>query len=124
MSLAKIKGLGFQLIYVDKLEPALAFYTKYFGFEKEFSMGENAVYGTTGDSGMWIGGGYKRREQSEDETRSCAMMEIDSAWKLFEAMKSDGVKLYQEEPEEMRVGIYWFQFQDPAGNILELLGGK
>ncbi|MBT3784424.1 hypothetical protein HOF92_05550, partial [bacterium] len=121
MSVAKIKSLSFQLIYVEELQPAVEFYTKFFGFKKKFDMSGDQIYGTTGDTEMWIGGGFKRTEQSADHTRSCTMMEIDSASRLFEAMKADGVKLYQESPVEMQDNVFWFQFQDPAGNILELL---
>jgi hypothetical protein len=31
--------------------------------------------------------------------------------------------MIHEAPEHMGADKYWFQFRDPAGNILEVLGG-
>jgi hypothetical protein len=34
------------------------------------------------------------------------------------------VKIAQNEPMDMGQGDFWFQFYDPSGNILEVLGGR
>lgn len=47
---------------------------------------------------------------------------IENAQSLFAEFQKDGVQVLQEEPMEMQPGVFWFQFQDPSGNILEVLG--
>ena len=126
--MVKITSLEFTLIYADDFDTAVAFYEKHFGFKEAFKMQDTShgpqTWGKTGDVGMWIGGGYKRKALEPEDCHSATMLGVESAFKLFDALKEDGVTIYQNEPVEMQDGIYWFQFQDPAGNILEILGPK
>jgi predicted enzyme related to lactoylglutathione lyase/uncharacterized protein YndB with AHSA1/START domain len=119
-----ITGFEFNLVYVDDMPKALAFYEKYFGFKKKFDMDDGSTCGTTGNVGLWIGPNYKRVDVTDNNTRTSVMYGVESAHTLFKQLKTDGVPVVQESPIEMKNGVYWFQFSDPAGNILEVLGAK
>jgi predicted enzyme related to lactoylglutathione lyase len=123
---SQVTGFNFNLIYVDDLEKALTFYQKYFGFTTKFTMDDNSHWGPAADGkiNLWIGGGYKRADTTERSTRSSIMYSVASAGEFFAQLKADGVPTMQAEPQAMGEGDFWFQFMDPAGNILEALGGK
>jgi predicted enzyme related to lactoylglutathione lyase len=123
-SATTVTGLRFALIYVDQLAPAKAFYEKYLGFEQtqEFRPGE--IYGKAGNIEMWIGEGYNRLDNDAKSTRATVMLGVESTGALFEALQAGGEKVVQDAPVEMQDGIFWLQFADPSGNIVEVLGGK
>jgi hypothetical protein len=52
------------------------------------------------------------------------MLGVDSVGSLLKQFKAEGVKTFQDEPVEMQPGTFWLQLFDPAGNILEVLGGE
>lgn len=124
MSATTVKGMMFVLVYADKLEPVKEFYEKYLGFEQtaEFRPGE--IYGKLGATEMWIGSGYERSKGIDKSIRINVMVNVDSVGSLFDALKKDGQKLIQDEPIEMQPGTFWLQFEDLAGNIVEVLGQK
>lgn len=115
-------GIHFALIYTDKLAPTQAFYEKYFGFEKTDDFSDTEIYGTAGEIEMWIGSEYKPTKMTEKSTRGTSMFGVESALDLFKAFKKDGVKTVHKKPVEMQPGAFWFQFYDPAGNIIDVLG--
>ncbi|MCJ8345152.1 VOC family protein [bacterium] len=126
--MVKVNDLKFSLIYAEDFEKTKSFYEKHFGFKESFEMNDTDLgpqtWGMTGEVGMWIGGGYKRSNQEECSTRSGVMFGVDSAFTLLEELNKDQVKILQEEPVEMQPGVFWFQFEDPSGNLIEILGGK
>jgi len=119
-----VTGMNFTLIYVDKLEPSQKFYEKYLGFEKkqEFKPGE--IFGDLGSIQCWMGEGYEKVDTNDKSTRATVMLNVDSVGELFSALKDGGEKVIQDEPVEMKEGTFWMQFCDPAGNVLDVLGGK
>lgn len=120
-----VTGFAFNLVYVDDLAKALAFYEKHFGFQKKFDMDNGtSCYGKAGEIGLWIGGGHKRVENAEKHTRTSIMYSVKSAHAFFKQLKDDGVQTIHPEPKNMGEGDYWFQFYDPAGNVLDVLGGE
>lgn len=119
-----VTGFEFNLVYVDDMAKALAFYEKYFDFKKKFDMDDGSAWGTTGNVGLWIGPNYKRVDVTAKNTRTSVMYGVESAHTLFRQLKADGIPVVQEAPIEMKDGVYWFQFSDPTGNILEILGAK
>ena len=120
---ARVQEMKFVLVYVDKLESCQPFYEKYLGFEQtdEFRPGE--IYGKCGEVEMWMGEGYDRVETNTSSVRATVMLGVDSAGKLFDQLKAGGETVIQEAPVDMG-GLYWLQFLDPAGNVVEVLGGK
>ena len=119
-----VTGFRFNQIYTDQLEPTLAFYEKHFGFKTEFTMKDGSVWGKAGDFGLWIGGGYDRAPQGERQTRTSIMYSVKSSHAFFRQLKADQVETLQAAPLQMDETTYWFQFRDPAGNILECLGNE
>lgn len=119
-----VEDLKFILIYVDQLEPCQTFYETYFGFEKttEFRPGE--IYGKVGNVEMWIGSGYETNELGEKGCRPSVMIGVSSVGTLFQQLKDGGQPMLQEAPFEMQPGVYWMQAVDPAGNVLDILGGE
>lgn len=119
-----VENLKFVLVYVDQLEPCQTYYETYFGFEKtaEFRPGE--IYGKLGNIDMWIGSGYDSNELGEKGCRASVMIGVNSVETLFDQLKKGGQKLLQDAPVEMQPGTFWMQAVDPAGNVLDILGGK
>ena len=119
-----VTNMNFAMIYVDDLKPNQEFYEKYLGFvqEQEFRPGE--IFGKLGNIDCWIGSGFEKANTSEKSTRASVMLGVDSVGKLHSELKEDGQKVIQDEPVEMQEGVYWLQFADPSGNIVEVLGAK
>ena len=119
-----VQGLKFVLVYVDKLEPCQTFYETYLGFKKTAEFGPGEIYGELGKVEMWMGEGYQRSDGREKATRATVMIGVDSVGKLFKSLTDGGVPLVQDSPVEMQAGVFWLQFSDPAGNVIDVLGGE
>jgi predicted enzyme related to lactoylglutathione lyase len=119
----RVTSFKFASIYVDNLDACQKFYETYLGFQKtaEFSPGE--IFGNLGDVEMWMGEGYERIDAGERAARATLVLGVDSVGSLFEALQAGNVKTVQDSPVEMQEGVFWLQFVDPAGNIIEVLGG-
>lgn len=122
--MVKIKSINFASIYVEDYNQALSFYQKHFGYEVKSPMGDNASWGKAGEAAIYLEGGNKPVAVTEKSIRVSVVFNVASASVFFDQLKSDGVRLIQSEPLNMGADDYWFQFRDPAGNILEILGGK
>ena len=76
------------------------------------------------NTGLYLQGKNKAASYSEDTMRAAFVLSVESAGATCERLKAAGVRFIQNEPRHMGGEQYWFQFYDPAGNILEVLGGK
>ncbi len=121
---SNVNDLRFALIYVDQLATCKPFYEKYLGFEQlqEFRPGE--IWGKCGGAFLWMGEGYARIGGSEKSTRASVMIGVKSVGLLHKALKDGGERLIHDQPMDMGKGSFWLQFMDPAGNVIEVLGGK
>jgi predicted enzyme related to lactoylglutathione lyase len=119
----KVKSINFASIYVDDYQKAFVFYQKHFGFEVKHRMGENASWGKAGDAAIYLEGGNSLTDFTDKSVRTSVVFNVESASKFFNQLTADGVITLQSEPQNMGADDYWFQFRDPAGNILEVLGG-
>lgn len=125
MSDTAITGVTFVAVYVPDFEVGYKFYNEVLGLEKEYDMGTKACYFKLGkDSGLYLQGGNKPATYSADTQRAAFVLSVASAGALFDKLKAAGVRFVQDAPKETGPDMYWFQFFDPAGNILEALGGK
>ena len=122
--MSKIKNICFACVYVDDYQQALRFYKKHFGYEELYKMGEKASWGKAGGAGLYIDGGCREVRITDKCVRASVVFGVDSAWQFFEQLKTDEVETLQPEPEDMGEGDFWFQFRDPSGNILEVMGGR
>jgi predicted enzyme related to lactoylglutathione lyase len=121
----KVKGLAFASVYVDDFERAYEFYDGVLGLEKEYDMGSAACFfKLPDDTGLYLQGKNKTASYAEDTMRAAFVFSVESAGATHERLKAAGVRFIHAEPMDMGGEQYWFQFYDPAGNILEALGGK
>lgn len=121
-----VEKLAFALVYAENTDATVDFYKQYLGFvaDPEMKMPGDQVFGSIGPVGLWIGGGYKRANLGENDTRATAMLRVRSSGELFKRLKDGGVKLFQDAPMKMKADAHWFQFADPNGNIWDVLGGE
>ena len=52
------------------------------------------------------------------------MLVVKSVQALFEKLKSYNIETIQDKPLDVGNDEFWFQFRDPAGNILEAVGAE
>lgn len=125
MTPTTITGVAFVSSYVDDFPTAYRFYNEVLGLEKEFDMGASACFFKLGaSSGLYLQGSGAPAPVNEKSIRSSFTLKVASASALYARLQEAGVRFVQNEPMDMGGDNYWFQFHDPAGNILEVLGGK
>lgn len=115
-------GFAFNLVYADNQGESVKFYAEHFGFKIEKVLPDSSVWGHAGAVALWIGGGYRRREQEPDATHTSVFYQVPSVAALYKQLNNAGVRIVQEGPTSAGEGKYWFQFFDPAGNLLEVIG--
>jgi predicted enzyme related to lactoylglutathione lyase len=121
----QITGVPFVSAYVDDFATAFAFYSEVLGLEKQYDMGEHACFFKLGgDWGLYLEGDNTRQDVLRDTARATFTLGVQSAHAMFDKLTEAGVKIVHNEPMDMGQGDFWFQFYDPSGNILEILGGK
>jgi predicted enzyme related to lactoylglutathione lyase len=121
----KVKGLAFGSVYVDDFPKAYAFYADVLGLEKEYDMGDAACFFKLSDNtGLYLQGKNKPASYAEDTMRAGFVFAVESASATYDRLKAAGARFIHTEPRHMGGELYWFQFFDPCGNILEALGGK
>ena len=88
-------------------------------------MGDTSCFFWIGENqyGLFVDGGYKPLRANEDQTRAAFTFKVDSAQDLFARLKAAGAETLTDSPKDMGKGYFWFQFRDPAGNILEAISG-
>ncbi len=116
-------------IYAPDYLTARTFYTETLGLADWSPMGENACYikfGQMADGnhyGMYIiGGRTPAPEYTATSARATFALEVPSAGAMFRKLQNAGVRVLQDEPMNMGGDWFWFQFLDPAGNVIEILG--
>jgi len=122
--MAKIQGIGVITIYADNYDKAVEFYSKFLGFVLKAKVGENGCWGTMGAVNIYIEGGNTKVNIQPTSTRSSVALTVASAEATFKEFKTGGVELIHNEPQLVGEEDWWFQFKDPAGNILEIFGEK
>ena len=121
----RVNGIGFVTAFVDDFDEAFRFYTDVLGFENSQPMGPTACYFVfPNDTGMYLVGGNTRHEPAAKSVRMTFALEVESAGELFTRAKAAGLTGLPDEPMQMNDEVIWFQLQDPAGNMIEIVGGK
>lgn len=120
-----VAGVGFVTAFVEDFPTAFMFYTEVVGLSNPAPMGPHACYFMfPNGTGMYLIGGNARRASESKSARMTFALEVKSAGELFVKLKSLGIMPVQEEPMEMNDEVIWFQVQDPAGNLIEIMGGR
>lgn len=113
---------SFNCIYVGDLPKAVAFYANVFGFTKKFDMPDGSVFGSMGKVDVWIGGGYTLTARQDPQgTRTSVMYGVASMTEAVASLKKHKAESPMTEPVNMGEK-HWYQFWDPAGNLVEILG--
>lgn len=125
MESTEIKGIAFVSIYTDDFEKSYKFYSEFLGLKKQFDMGELACFFEVPETtGLYLQGGNKRVEYDDEMMRAAFVFSVESASAMWKKIEAEGLRFVQDEPMDMGAGDFFFQFYDPTGNILEILGGK
>ena len=126
MEKPKVIGTGFVVSYVDDFEPNFKFYSGVLGMEKSFEMTEQECFFRIGENkfGLLLCGGYKSRLNTGEFVQASYILKTESASAMHAHLKAHGAKIVQDAPVDMGENDFWFQFFDPAGNMLQMLGGK
>jgi predicted enzyme related to lactoylglutathione lyase len=118
-----IRGVAFAAVYVDDFGRAYAFYSDVLGLEKLYDMGTSACFFSLPDeTGLYLQGGNTPAAYGVGTMRSAFVFAVESAGATFARLQEAGVRLIHDAPQNMGGDNYWFQFYDPSGNILEVLG--
>ena len=120
------KEVMFVLLYVEDLVVSREFYETILGFKMQDQFSENEIFGSIGEVNFWISGGYSKNDSQNPEklARATVMLQVESTGALFKKLKAANVEVIQEKPVQMGENIYWIQFKDPSGNVLEVLGAE
>ncbi|HVZ42133.1 MAG TPA: VOC family protein [Candidatus Kapabacteria bacterium] len=123
---ATITGVSIACVYVDDFAKAFEFYSGLLGLKKKYDMGEQACYFEFEGKewGLYLDGGNDPSEITVNTSRASFMLSVPSSLALHTRLVAAGVRCVQNPPQHMGGGDYWFQFFDPAGNIIEVLGGE
>jgi catechol 2,3-dioxygenase-like lactoylglutathione lyase family enzyme len=112
-------------VYVGNKQRAKKFYTEVLGFELHADLGPDLCFlrSKSREVYIYLEGGKKPGSVDKDTTRLSFLLETEkSVFDAFSTLKSAGVTILQDEPEQVGDDIYCFQFEDPDGNILEVTG--
>lgn len=123
---AKIAGMSFVAVYVDDYAKAVEFYRDVLALEKSHDAEPDASFFSIGANqyGLFVAGGARAKVTKPEDSHAAFVLLVASAGALFQRLRMNGVKTVQDEPMDRGEGDFWFQFYDPAGNLLEALGGK
>lgn len=118
-------GVRTVAVYVTEMEKAKEFYTGLLSFEISADLGPTLCFlrSKSGQVHIYLEGGHKPNFVDDDTARLSFFLEPErGVAETFESLKAAGVRLLQAAPEEVGDDTWWFQFQDPDGNILEVAG--
>jgi predicted enzyme related to lactoylglutathione lyase len=123
---ATITGFMSANVYVADLPRALAFYRDVLGLEVAGEMGPDARFLRVGDNrwGVFLEGGYAPAAMDERSSRMAFTLRAASASAMHAKLRSAGATMIHGAPQDMGNATFWFQFRDPDGNILELIGAE
>jgi catechol 2,3-dioxygenase-like lactoylglutathione lyase family enzyme len=117
------QGILTVAIYVTDMARAKKFYTETLGFEQGWDVHENLSFLKVGNTHVYLEAGYEPSEITDKSARLSFFLEAEKSVKeVFEVLKAKGVNIIQDAPEQVGDEVWWFQFRDPDGNILEVSG--
>ena len=114
-------------VYVTDMARARQFYTEVLGFRVRADVHPGLCFLESQNGGIdiYLEAGMKPSAVDNKTARLSFFLETEAtAAETFARLKAAGVRLLQDAPEEVGDGIFWFQFLDPDGNILEACGGR
>jgi len=117
------KSINTIAVYVSDMERAKKFYTEILSFDVKVDLGPTLSFLQSGDIHVYLEAGHKSSAVDNKSTRLSFFLETEkSAQETFEALKTAGVEILDDTPQEVGDGVFAFQFLDPDGNVLEATG--
>lgn len=124
-NIAGITGVGLISCYVEDFQKALPFYMETLGLTDWNPMGSQAGAFTVSDeTTLFVIGGKNPSSLDRNSVRCTFAFSVDSVSAFTDRLKQAGAELVFEPPMQMNDETWWIQFHDPAGNLLEAIGGK
>lgn len=112
-------------VYVTDMQKAKSFYTETLGFKLRVELGPTLCFLQSDDIHIYLESGHKPSPVDATTVRLSVFLQTEgSVHDVYDTLKESGVKLLQDEPQQVDEDVYWFQFADPDGNILEVSGRK
>lgn len=113
-----IRAVG---IYVNELSKSVGFYKTILGFDLVTEIPPAIAIMKCANINLYLESGYEPDQNQKDKARVSIFFETSTpSQNAFDMLKSNGVKILQEKPEQLGDDVWWFQFCDPDGNIIEL----
>jgi len=112
-------------IYVTNMERAKKFYTEILEFDVSAELGPNLCFlkFKSGQIHIYLAGGKKPTSVDNQTSRLIFFWQAEkSAFEVYTALKTAGVKILQEAPQSVGDDTFCFQLEDPDGNIIEVAG--
>ena len=110
------------------MEKAKQFYTNILGFEIGADIPQANLcflYSKNRKLSIYLKAGNKSFLIDNQTCRLSFFLEAEKTVKeTFDELKKAGVEILQKEPEQVADDTFTFQFLDPDGNILEVVGGS
>lgn len=115
-------------IYVSDMERAKNFYVDILGFEIRADIPQANLcflYTKNKKLSVYLKAGNKPSKIDNHTCRLSFFLEAEkSINETFNELKKADVKILQEKPDLVADDTFTFQFLDPDGNILEVVGGS
>lgn len=116
--IAGVRAVG---IYATDLEKSIRFYCDTLSFTLVTKIPPAIAILKSGSVSLYIESGYKPNTNQQENVRATVFLDVSvPATEMFTHLKSAGVKILQEKPERLGDDVWWFQFEDVDGNILEI----
>jgi catechol 2,3-dioxygenase-like lactoylglutathione lyase family enzyme len=112
-------------VYVTDYERARAFYTGVLGFDIRVELGPNLCFlvSKSGNVHVYLEGGCEPSSAGERAARLSFFLDTEkSIFETYDTLKTAGVKLLDDAPEQVGDDRYVFRFADPDGNIMNASG--
>lgn len=117
-----IRAVG---VYVTDLDRAVEFYKTILGFDLITKIPPTIAMMKSGIVNLYLESGYDPNHDQKDKTRVSVVFEIAiPSQNAYDMLKNNGVTILQDKPEQLDNDVWWFQFCDPDGNIIELTSKK
>ena len=117
-----IRAVG---IYVADLGKAVNFYKTMLGFDLVTEIPPSIAMMKSGNINLYLESGYDPNQDQKNKVRVSVIFEIAiPSQKAYDMLKNNGVTILQDKPEQLDDDVWWFQFCDPDGNVIELTSSK
>jgi len=112
-------------VYVTDMARAKKFYTEVLKLEISADLGPELCFlkAKSGEFTVYLRAGHKPHTADSKTSRlGFFLRSKESAAETLVQLKAAGVKVLQDEPEQVADDTACFQFEDPDGNIIDVAG--